>query len=389
MDNKPENQGKTWFWRWFLDNQLVSGLLILSLLLINLILFSQTSYLFNPLKDFISAIGVPVACGAVIYYLVKPIYDYLLNKKVPKGIAILLVMVGVIVIFIMIITSLVPIIQKQLLDLVSQLPYYYQIISEQVEKFMQTGFFETIQEQFNKINTDFIQSITERLNGILNFTFSGIGSVVGIIGDIVITIMTMPVILYYLLKDGNKVIPFVTRMFPTRSQHKISVMLNEMNQQVSSYIRGQITVAICVGFTYMIGYTLIGLPYGVTIGMIAGLLTIIPYLGSIIGLTPALIIGFVTNPTLALHVFLVFVIEQLIESRVLQPLILGSSLKMHPVTILIILLAAGKMFGLVGLLIAVPVYAVVKVFITHFFAWYKEYSGLYYNDKVEEVQIEE
>lgn len=389
MDNKPENQGKTWFWRWFLDNQLVSGLLILSLLLINLILFSQTSYLFNPLKDFISAIGVPVACGAVIYYLVKPIYDYLLNKKVPKGIAILLVMVSVIVIFIMIITSLVPIIQKQLLDLVSQLPYYYQIISEQVEKFMQTGFFETIQEQFNKINTDFIQSITERLNGILNFTFSGIGSVVGIIGDIVITIMTMPVILYYLLKDGNKVIPFVTRMFPTRSQHKISVMLNEMNQQVSSYIRGQITVAICVGFTYIIGYTLIGLPYGVTIGMIAGLLTIIPYLGSIIGLTPALIIGFVTNPTLALHVFLVFVIEQLIESRVLQPLILGSSLKMHPVTILIILLAAGKMFGLVGLLIAVPVYAVVKVFITHFFAWYKEYSGLYYNDKVEEVQIEE
>jgi len=389
MDNKPENQGKTWFWRWFLDNQLVSGLLILSLLLINLILFSQTSYLFNPLKDFISAIGVPVACGAVIYYLVKPIYDYLLNKKVPKGIAILLVMVGVIVIFIMIITSLVPIIQKQLLDLVSQLPYYYQIISEQVEKFMQTGFFETIQEQFNKINTDFIQSITERLNGILNFTFSGIGSVVGIIGDIVITIMTMPVILYYLLKDGNKVIPFVTRMFPTRSQHKISVMLNEMNQQVSSYIRGQITVAICVGFTYIIGYTLIGLPYGVTIGMIAGLLTIIPYLGSIIGLMPALIIGFVTNPTLALHVFLVFVIEQLIESRVLQPLILGSSLKMHPVTILIILLAAGKMFGLVGLLIAVPVYAVVKVFITHFFAWYKEYSGLYYNDKVEEVQIEE
>ena len=156
MDNKPENQGKTWFWRWFLDNQLVSGLLILSLLLINLILFSQTSYLFNPLKDFISAIGVPVACGAVIYYLVKPIYDYLLNKKVPKGIAILLVMVGVSVIFIMIITSLVPIIQKQLLDLVSQLPYYYQIISEQVENFMQTGLFETIQEQFNKINTDFI-----------------------------------------------------------------------------------------------------------------------------------------------------------------------------------------------------------------------------------------
>ena len=371
MNNKPENQKKTWFWKWFLDNQLVTGLLILLLLLVNLILFSQTSYLLNPIKGFISAVGVPVACGAVVYYLVKPIYDFLVKKKVPKGIAILGVLLGVVFVFVMIVTSLVPIIQKQLLDLVSQLPYYYQIISDQVEKFMQSSWFTALQEQFNTINMDFIQSITERLNGVLNLTF---------------TLMTMPVILYYILKDGNKVIPSITRLFPTRSQHKISVMLHEMNQQVSSYIRGQILVAIFVGITYMIGYAIIGLPYGVTIGMIAGLLTIIPYIGSIIGLVPAFIIAFVTNPSLALQVFLVYVIEQLVESRVLQPLILGSSLKMHPVTILVILLAAGKMFGLTGLLIAVPVYAVIKVFVTHFFAWYKDYSGLYY---VPEEEVEE
>lgn len=392
MNTEPGNNRKaTWFWKWFLDNQLVTALLIVLLFLVNLILFSQTSYLFIPLRDFIYAIGVPVACGGVIYYLVKPIFDFLLSKKVPKGIAILIVMLGVILIFIMVITSLIPIIQKQLLDFVGQLPYYYQIIREQVENFMQTGLFATLQEQFNNINMDFIQSLTERLNGILNFTFSGIGSVVGIIGDFIITIMTMPVILYYLLKDGDKLLPFVTKFFPTRSQNKISVMLTEMNQQVSSYIRGQISVAVCVGITYTIGYSFIGLPYGVTIGMIAGLLTIIPYIGSIIGLTPALIIAFVTNPSLALQVLLVFVIEQLIESRVLQPLILGSSLKMHPVTILIILLAAGKMFGLMGLLIGVPLYAVIKVFMTHFFAWYKDYSGLYYDTETKqpEEQLQE
>ena len=87
----------------------------------------------------------------------------------------------------------------------------------------------------------------------------------------------------------------------------------------------KILVAICVGITFSIGYSIIGLPYGVTIGMIAGVLTIIPYIGSIIGLVPAFIIAFVTNPSLALQVFLVYVIEQLIESRLLQPLILGSS----------------------------------------------------------------
>ena len=110
----------------------------------------------------------------------------------PKGIAILAVMLGVIFLFIGVVTSLVPIIQKQLLDLVSQLPYYYQIISDQVEKFMQSSWFTALQEQFNTINMDFIQSMTERLNGVLNLTFSGIGSVFGIVGNIVITLMTMP-----------------------------------------------------------------------------------------------------------------------------------------------------------------------------------------------------
>ena len=83
----------------------MTGLLILLLLLVNLILFSQTSYLFNPIKGFISAVGVPVACGAVVYYLVKPVYDFLVNKKVPKGIAILAVMLGVIFLFIGVVTS--------------------------------------------------------------------------------------------------------------------------------------------------------------------------------------------------------------------------------------------------------------------------------------------
>ena len=87
----------------------------------------------------------------------------------------------------------------------------------------------------------------------------------------------MPVILYYLLKDGNKIIPSITRLFPTRSQHKISVMLHEMNQQVSSYYSWpNLSCDLCRDY-FSIGYSIIGLPYGVTIGMIAGLLVIIPY----------------------------------------------------------------------------------------------------------------
>ena len=146
-----------------------------------------------------------------------------------------------------------------------------------------------------------------------------------------------------------------------------------MNQQISSYIRGQLTVAIAVAIMFSIGYAIIGLPYGITIAILAGVLNVIPYVGSFFGILPALVVGFVISPWMFVQVFIVFVIEQTLEGRIVSPLILGNSLQMHPVTILVVLLSTGKIFGLVGLLLGVPGYDVLKVIISHIFDWYKEY----------------
>ena len=351
-ESEHTTSSKSWFWKWVLNNQLVSTLLIILLLLINIFVFTKIAYIFSPLKGIFSIIGFPMVGAGILFYMIKPIQDFLVKKGVHKSIAILLNFILLIMLLLAAIFSFIPIVEKQLRELVTQLPIYYKIISEQVERVVQSNTFSAVQEQLNGINMDFLQSLGTRVNGLLNVTFSGIGNVVGAVGEFMIGIITM-------------------------------------NQQISSYIRGQLTVAIAVAIMFSIGYAIIGLPYGITIAILAGALNVIPYVGSFFGILPALVVGFVISPWMFVQVFIVFVIEQTLEGRLVSPLILGNSLQMHPVTILVVLLTTGKIFGLVGLLLGVPGYAVLKVIISHIFDWYKDYSGLYKEETTkEEIIIE-
>src|SRR5699024_1134299 len=108
-----------------------------------------------------------------------------------------------------------------------------------------------------------------------------------------------------------------------------------------------------------------------------GLLNLVPYLGSFMAMIPIVIVAIVASPFMLVKVLIVFAIEQLLEGRLIQPLILGSNLKIHPVTIIIVLLTAGKLFGVPGVILGIPAYAVLKVIFQHIFAWYQDYSGLY------------
>jgi predicted PurR-regulated permease PerM len=187
----------------------------------------------------------------------------------------------------------------------------------------------------------------------------------------------MPFILFYLLKDGKKLAPYLVNFLPTKMRQPTLRVLTEMNQQVSSYIRGQLTVAFAVAVMFMIGFSVIGLEYSITLGIVAGVLNLIPYLGSFIAMIPAIFLGIVGGPILLLKVIIVFAVEQTLEGRFVSPLVLGSQLSIHPITILFVLLTSGKLFGLVGVILGIPVYAAAKVIITNIFEWYKEVSGLY------------
>ncbi len=125
----------------------------------------------------------------------------------------------------------------------------------------------------------------------------------------------MPFILFYLLKDGKQLAPYFVKFLPTRMQKPTLNVLSEMNSQVSSYIRGQLTVAFAVAIMFMIGFAVIGLEYAVTLGIIAGFLNLIPYLGSFLAMIPAIFLAIVAGPFMIIKVLIVFAVEQTIEGR--------------------------------------------------------------------------
>lgn len=383
MSEKQEKQQVTWFSKWFLNNQFVTSLLIILLLLINIWVFTKIAYLFQPIENLSKIIGFPLVSAGILFYLLKPGLDFLIQKNVKKLYAVWIMLVVMVLSIIGIVFSVVPILRQQLLEFVSQWPTYYMGLTDQIDLLIKSDAWTILQSRLNQVNSDFLQSITSKLNNVVNFTVLGLGSVVGTVGEILIGLITMPILLFYLLMDGDRLLPSIAKLFPTRSRKKIIEVFTEMNSQISQYIRGQITVAAAVALMFMIGYAIIGLPYGMTIALFAGILNIIPYVGSFFGIIPALIIALVDSPLLLAKVIVVFFVEQTIEGRIIAPLVLGNSLKIHPATILLILLTAGKVFGLTGLLLGIPGYAVAKVIVTHLFQWYKEYSGLYVEESIQ------
>ena len=386
--NKKEKSA-SWFWRWFLNNKIVTALLIVLLSLLILLVFTKVAYLFEPLWQFLGVVGLPIIMAGIFYYLMNPIVDYLEKKNIHRIWSIIGLFILVIALIVWGIIVIVPKIQEQTISFANNFPQYVDTVREKTNEILANPSFYQIRVQLESIGTKVENSIGDILKNISTFTFQGLGSFFGAIATVVVAIITMPFILFYLLKDGKKLPPYLMKFLPNNMRKSTLKVLSEVNDQVSSYIRGQLTVAFAVAVMFIIGFSIIGLDYAVTLGITAGILNLIPYLGSFLAMIPAVFLGIVGGPVLLVKVMVVFVIEQTLEGRFISPLVLGNQLSIHPVTILIVLLTSGKLFGIVGVILGIPVYAALKVVITHFFQWYKEVSKLYYDeDEEQETEVD-
>lgn len=384
MEN-PEETGVnrkpfSWFWKWFLNNKFVTVLLVNLLILLNIFTLSKMSYLFEPIGSFFSVVGLPIILAGILYYLINPLIDWLEKHHVSRNLGITIVFILIIVLIVWGIAILIPLMQKQTMSFIDNWPDYWKKINTEVDGLLNSDLFSQVQAQISSVNQDLFSSTAGKLNGMVNSTFSSIGSIVGTVTNIIVALITMPFILFYLLKDGKRLPHFIMPLVPSKMRDTTYNVLKEMNTQISQYIRGQLTVAFFVALMFVVGYAISGLEYAVTLGILAGFLNLIPYLGSFLAMVPAVIIGLVDSPGMLIKVLIVFAIEQTIESRVISPQVLGSNLDIHPVTIIIVLLTSGKLFGVVGVILGIPGYAVLKVLITYLFDWYKEVSGLYKHD---------
>lgn len=374
---ETQKKPHSWFWKWFLNNQAVTSLLVILLILLILLLFTKVSYLFEPVWQFLAIVGLPIILAGILYYLMNPTVNYLERKGIKRIYSIFGLFILVVGLIVWGVVVIIPKIQEQSMSFADNLPGYLTIIENKVNEILSDPIFSQVQEQIEASNEKLISSLTDIVQNLSRSTIQNLGSFFGAVATIVLAVITMPFILFYLLKDGRKLAPYFVKFLPTKMRQPSLVVLKEMNDQVSSYIRGQLTVAFAVAVMFMIGFSIIGLDYAITLGIAAGFLNLIPYLGSFLAMIPAVFLGIVGGPVLLIQVLIVFVIEQTIEGRLISPLVLGNELSIHPVTILLVLLTSGKLFGLVGVILGIPVYAAAKVVITHVFEWYTRVSSLY------------
>ncbi|EUJ51043.1 AI-2E family transporter [Paenilisteria rocourtiae] len=359
------------------ENKFVLGLLIFLLVALDVYVLTKISFIFHPITVIISTIAAPIILAGISYYLFNPLIDWLERKGWKRGWSIALLYVIIAGTIVLIFSFIVPAVKEQIVSLVKTFPSYWDKVVAKFNEFTESPLFDQVKDKVQNNLSDITKTISEKGGTVVSSAVDSIGNVVGTVTEVVLAIVTTPLVLFYLLKDGKKLPDYLLKMLPVNSRAHTRQVLHESNAQISSYIRGQIIVSFCIGILLFIGYLIIGLPYALTLAIIAACTSIVPYLGPVIAITPAIIIAIVTSPWLLLKLIIVWVVVQLLEGKFISPQVMGKTLKVHPITILFVILVAGKLFGILGVIFAVPGYAVLKVIVTHMFTWFKRVSGLY------------
>lgn len=369
-------QRNTWFYRRFLNNKFTIAMLDILLALLVVYVFTKIAWVFKPVGAFLGIVAPPFVFAGIMYYLFVPLINWLEKHGVKRVLAIALLFIVLLGLLGFAIFSLIPALQTQFTSILKSWPTLWQDFTTWLTDLNDKQHLIS-QKDLNEIGAEIMTAISGKKGALVAGTVAQLQNVVGVVGNVVITVSTAPIILFFMLKDGSRFPRLVVDLFPVKLRSGIHQMLHEMNDKVGSYVQGQITVAIAVGIMFMIGYSVIGLKYALVLGIIATPLNLIPYFGSALAMVPSLITGAMTSPRMFIAVIIVFFIEWLIETQVLSPLVMGSKLELHPITIVVVLLTAGNLFGLVGVILGIPGFAVIKIVVTRFFKWYQQVSGLY------------
>lgn len=335
----------------------------IQLLIILTIIYIATkvSFLFQPIGVFFSTIFAPLLISGFLFFIFNPVVKFMQRKlKLSRILSIVVFFVAIISLISLAIGSIIPIISKQITSLIADIPFY----AKQVEKFI-TDISRSnelkllITNEYVSLN-DVQDKLVEFLNGLPNKLTNSIVGIFSFLTNAVITIVTVPVLLFYMFKDGHKFPVAISKFLPMQYRNEGLEIIEDVGETLSNYISGQVTVASIVGLLSLIGYWIIDLPYALLLALVVAVTNIIPYVGPILGAAPAFIIALFDSPWQALLVVVVATIAQQTEGNFLSPLILGKTLDIHPATVIILLLAAGNIAGIVGMVLAVPTYAVTK-----------------------------
>ena len=387
MEQKEKHFTLSWFFKWFLDNKAITVFSVTLLLGLNIFILSKISFLFIPIIDFLSVVMLPVILSGLLFYLLNPLVDFMEKYKINRVLAISIIFVIIAVLLIIGLAVAIPNLQRQVVIFAQNVPSYLEDADRVIDDLVTKRLPDDFRPQLEQVLAQFSTQATAWASNISSKAVNWVSAIISGTSQVIVALIIMPFMLFYLLRDGKGLRDYITQFLPNKLREPVGKVLSDVNQQLANYVRGQITVAVIVAIMFIIFFKIIGLRYAVALGVTAGVLNLVPYLGSFLAMIPALVLGLIAGPVMLLKVIIVFIVEQTIEGRFVSPLILGSQLNIHPITILFVLLTSGSMFGIWGVLLGIPIYASAKVVISAIFDWYKEISGLY--EPVEETDCEQ
>ncbi|AXQ78412.1 AI-2E family transporter [Streptococcus chenjunshii] len=378
--SQPKKFTDSWFFKWFLNNQAVIVTLITLLVFLTLYVFTKISFLFIPVLSFGAILLLPVVISTLLYYLTKPMVDFLEARGLGRTSSIFIVFAAIVALIAWGISGFLPTVRDQLLSFVKNLPDYVETVNKEANKLLESPWLRSYQGELEEMLSNISRKAIDYAESFSRNALNWASNFASTIARVTVAIIISPFILFYFLRDSKKMKEGVLKALPTKVRQPISRVMGDINKQLSGYVQGQVTVAVVVGLMFSVMFSLVGLRYPVTFGIIAGFLNMIPYLGSFLAMIPVVIMAMVQGPLMLIKALLVFVVEQTIEGRFVTPLVIGSKLNIHPITIMFILLTAGSMFGVWGVFLGIPIYASIKVVVKEIFDWYKSVSGLYPDD---------
>lgn len=301
----------------------------------------------------------PFFIAFLLAYLLDPLVDYLENKGVNRSLGILLIYFTLIIIITLGIIYGLPKIIGELNKFVETIPRYTSQIQDYVKAFQKKYSKVDIPESIRIITDDSIKKIENYLITIIKGIVEGFFYFFTKIFDIILA----PILAFYLLKDFDSIKDGFLHLIPAIYRKDIVNLGQQMNKILKSFFRGHLIVAVLVGLLTTIGLTLIGMEFALVLGLVAGIFNIIPYFGPLFGIIPAVSLALLQSKKMALYVFLIMTLIQQIEGNIITPKILGKSVGLHPLIIILALLAGGHLFGILGMIIAVPITGILKVLV--------------------------
>src|SRR5690606_28365756 len=337
--------------------------------------FEEISFSFHPISVFMKTVVLPIVLALILFYLLRTVLRMLENFKIPRIWGILIIFLGVVGLITLLIVLVFPFLKSQFQTLIEEFPTYFMQLLTDVDAFLRTSYIGDYYSESN-FTVDTLLStlpgnIADTLQNTVTSIITGVTGLISTITGVILSVVIVPFILFYLLKDGEKLPEYFLKLLPPRFRDDTREVFTEADKQLGAYIQGQLIVAFCIGVMVYIGFLIIGMDYALLLGVLAMVTSVVPYIGPAIAITPAAIIALVTSPFMLVKLAVVWTVVQLVEGNLISPQVMGKTLFIHPVTIIFVLLTAGSLFGVVGVILGIPMYALLRVLISHFYKLFK------------------